>query len=113
MGFARIPRLRGILANPTTLKLGCNRPLGEYGRFDACVVVTQLQNEGSESAKKINQILIRLSARQMKHGVESTSPALLAGYMVLLAMTDNHESPDLDLGELKRIRAKVRPFALV
>ena len=27
MGFARIPRLRGILANPTTLKLGCNRPL--------------------------------------------------------------------------------------
>ena len=27
MGFARIPRWNGILANPTTLKLGCNRPV--------------------------------------------------------------------------------------
>nr|WP_236649624.1 IS4 family transposase [Rhodopirellula sp. SM50] len=79
----------------------------------ACVAVVQLQNDDSESAKKTKKILIRLSGRQMKYGVESTPPALLAGYMVLLSMTDLLESPDVDIGELKRIAAKALPFALV
>lgn len=79
----------------------------------ACVAVVQIQNDSSESAKKNKRILIRLSGRQMKYGVESTPPALLAGYMVLLSMTDLLESPDVDIGELKRIAANALPFALV
>lgn len=79
----------------------------------ACVAVIQLQGDDSEPAKKTKKILVRLSGRQMKFGVESTPPALLAGYMVLLAMTDLLESPDIDIGELKQIAANALPFKLV
>lgn len=79
----------------------------------ACVAVVELQNDQSEGAKKTKKILIRLSGRQMKYGVESTPPALLAGYMVLLSMTDLLESPDVDIGQLKKIAANALPFRLV
>ncbi|MCM2375168.1 IS4 family transposase [Aporhodopirellula aestuarii] len=79
----------------------------------ACVAVVGLQNDQSEEAKKTKKILIRLSGRQMKYGVESTPPALLAGYMILLSMTDLLESPDIDIGQLKQIAANALPFRLV
>jgi hypothetical protein len=43
----------------------------------ACVIVWSLQRDDSPEAKQAKKILIRLSGRQMKHGVESTAPALL------------------------------------
>ncbi|WRQ49905.1 IS4 family transposase [Roseiconus lacunae] len=79
----------------------------------ACVAVMQLQNDRSDEAAETKRILIRLSGRQMKYGVESTPPALLAGMMVLLSVTDILESPDVDIGTLKRLKAKALPFALV
>lgn len=79
----------------------------------ACVVVMELQNNDSEEAKKTKKILIRLSGRQMKYGVESTPPALLAGYLVLLSMTDLLNSPDVDIGQIKQIAANALPFKLV
>ncbi len=79
----------------------------------ACVAVIGLQNDDSKKAKQTKKILIRLSGRQMKYGVESTPPALLAGYMVLLSMTDLLESPDIDIGQLKRMAANALPFRLV
>ena len=79
----------------------------------ACVSVIQLKNDHSEEAKETKKILIRLSGRQMKYGVESTPPALLAGFMALLSLTDVLESPDVDIGKLKRIAANALPFGLV
>lgn len=79
----------------------------------ACVAVLQLQNDDSEQATKTKKILIRLSGRQMKYGVQSTPPALLAGFMVLLSVLDALESPDIDIGTLKRIKAQALPFTFV
>lgn len=79
----------------------------------ACVAVLQLQNNPSDSAEKTKKILVRLSGRQMKRGVKSTAPALLAGYMVLLSMTDLLESNEVDIGELKQMAASALPFRLV
>jgi hypothetical protein len=79
----------------------------------ACVTVLGLQNDASEAATEMKRVLIRLSGRQMKYGVESTPPALLAGMMVLLSVTDVLESPEIDIGTLKRIKNQALPFALV
>lgn len=79
----------------------------------ACVAVLQLQNNPSDSAEKTKKILVRLSGRQMKRGVKSTAPALLAGYMVLISMTDLLESNEVDIGELKQMAASALPFRLV
>lgn len=79
----------------------------------ACVAVMQLQSDHSEEGKETKRILIRLSGRQMKYGVESTPPALLAGFMVLLSLTDILDSPDVDIGKLKRLAANALPFGLV
>lgn len=51
----------------------------------ACLSVWQLQQEEGEEAKEFRRLLVRLSGRQMKHKVESTAPALLAGLEKLLA----------------------------
>ena len=79
----------------------------------ACVAVLQLQNDTSAEATQTKRILIRLSGRQMKYGVVSTPPALLAGMMVLLSVTDVLESPDIDIGTLKRIKTQVLSYGLV
>lgn len=79
----------------------------------ACVVVLSLQKDDGEQAQETRKILIRLSGRQMKHGVEATAPALLAGYMVLLSFTDILTSPDVDIGKLKRLADNALPFKLV
>jgi hypothetical protein len=69
----------------------------------ACVVVNRLQASDSPAAEKLRKYLIQLSGRQMKYGEESTAPALLAGYFVLLSMTQFLEQNDVSLEELKEL----------
>jgi hypothetical protein len=61
----------------------------------ACLTVWHLQQDTSDEADKLKQILIRLSGRQMKHRVKHTAPALLAGLEKLLAVIDLLETYDL------------------
>ena len=53
-----------------------------------CVIVWALAETKDEKAKEIRQVLISLSGRLMKRGVEYTTPALLAGMWQLLAIID-------------------------
>jgi len=62
----------------------------------ACVLVWQLAHNPTPMGRELRKLLIRLSGRQMKHGVEFTLPALLAGLWVLLAMMDVLNSYDLE-----------------
>lgn len=75
----------------------------------ACVVALGLQHDDSPEAIQTRQILVRLSGRQMKYGCISTAPALLAGFMVLLSVTDLLTQSDIDIGKLKRIAMKTMP----
>jgi hypothetical protein len=54
----------------------------------ACLTVWHLQRDESAVAARLRRVLVRLSGRQMKHRVESTAPALLAGLGKLLAIDD-------------------------
>lgn len=69
----------------------------------ACVVVNRLQSSQSPAAAKFRKYLVQLSGRQMKYGEESTGPALLAGYFVLLSMTQFLEQNDVTISELKQL----------
>jgi hypothetical protein len=62
----------------------------------ACLTVWHLQRDESPAAARLRVILVRLSGRQMKHRVESTAPALLAGLERLLAIDDLMRSQDLE-----------------
>lgn len=62
----------------------------------ACLTVWQWQRDESEAAARLRTILVRLSGRQMRHRVESTAPALLAGLEKLLAIDDLVQSEDLE-----------------
>jgi hypothetical protein len=62
----------------------------------ACLTAWLLQRDESPAAARFRVILVRLSGRQMKHGVESTAPALLAGLERLLAIDDLMQAEDLD-----------------
>jgi hypothetical protein len=73
----------------------------------ACLTVWHLHRDGTPEAKRLRAILIRLSGRQMKYGVESTAPALLAGLEKLLAIDDILE--DEDLNEFLSLARKVLP----
>lgn len=79
----------------------------------ACVVVLGLQQDDSEEGIETRRILVRLSGRQMKYGCISTAPALLAGYMALLTVTDLLTQTDIDVGKLKRIAKQMTPSGLV
>lgn len=61
----------------------------------ACLTVWHLQREESQGAATLRATLVRLSGRQMKHRVESTAPALLAGLERLLAIDDLMQVEDL------------------
>jgi hypothetical protein len=54
----------------------------------ACVLIWQIARDASPEANRLRRLLIRLSGRQMKRGIEFTEPALLEGLWVLLAMLD-------------------------
>ncbi len=62
----------------------------------ACLTVWHLQRDESEPAARLRKVLVRLSGRQMKHGVESTAPALLAGLERLLAIDDMMQVENLE-----------------
>jgi Transposase DDE domain len=62
----------------------------------ACLTTWLLQRDESPAAARFRVILVRLSGRQMKHGVESTAPALLAGLERLLAIDDLMQAEDLE-----------------
>jgi hypothetical protein len=80
----------------------------------ACVVVKQLEASASDAAIAFRKYLVRLSGRRMKHGVEFTAPALLAGYYVHLAMTQYIEESELTLDELKSLeKAAINELQLV
>ena len=67
----------------------------------ACLTVWALQGDKSSEAAEVRRVLVRLSGRQMKWGVESTAPALLSGLEKLLAVLDVIH--DYDLAELRRL----------
>jgi hypothetical protein len=62
----------------------------------ACVVVWQLMRAKEPEAVPLRRLLVRLSGRLMKRGVEYTAPALLAGMWGLLTILDvlDHYTPD-------------------
>jgi hypothetical protein len=62
----------------------------------ACLTVWHLQRDESAEAAQLRVVLVRLSGRTMKHKVESTAPALLAGLEKLLAWEDFAREHDLD-----------------
>ena len=76
----------------------------------ACVVIWQLERDQSPEAEATKAILIRLSGRRMKRGCPYTAPALLAGYMTLLSVTDLLNQNDCDTAMLKRLAANAVPF---
>ena len=73
----------------------------------ACVVVWQLARSQAPEAAEVRRLLVRLSGRQMKWGVEFTEPALLSGLWVLLALVKVLEHHDL--GDLLRQAQAVLP----
>jgi hypothetical protein len=62
----------------------------------ACLTAWHLQRDGAPAAGRLRVVLVRLSGRLMKHKVESTAPALLAGLERLLAIDDLMQVEDLD-----------------
>lgn len=73
----------------------------------SCLTVWHLQREDGEAAKRLRKVLVRLSGRQMKYGVESTAPALLAGLEKLLAIDDLLQTEDLQ--EILALARQVLP----
>lgn len=76
----------------------------------ACVIVWKLERLDTPEAERTRKLLVRLSGRQMKRGRTSTAPALLAGYFVLLSMSDLLEHTDFDLQAIKKLATQALPF---
>lgn len=76
----------------------------------ACVVVWSLARSQAPQADEARQLLVRLSGRLMKRGVDFTEPALLAGMWVLLAMLDTMENYTYE--ELRQLAAQFLPLPL-
>lgn len=76
----------------------------------ACLAVWHLQRDTSVEAGTVRRVLVRLSGRLMKRGVEATAPALLAGLEKLLAVDDLLQDGDIDLGELLAMVRRVLPL---
>jgi hypothetical protein len=66
----------------------------------ACALVWQLARQESAEARSLRALLVRLSGRQMRRGVEATAPALLAGLWVLLALLEALQEHSVE--ELRR-----------
>jgi hypothetical protein len=73
----------------------------------ACLTVWHLQREPSAEAAMLRRVLVRLSGRQMKRGVESTAPALMAGLEKLLAVDDLLQTENLQ--EILALTRRVLP----
>lgn len=79
----------------------------------ACVVVWDLARQKSREAQELRDLLIRLSGRQMKYGVASTVPALLAGLMVLLPILNLLNEHGGDLSRLHQLAKAALPLGLI
>ncbi|MEO9933841.1 hypothetical protein [Rhodopirellula bahusiensis] len=73
---------------------------------------TSLLIDGA-SGDSIAPMQMHLKTGNAVHSTSLDPPALLAGYMILLSMTDLLESPDIDIGQLKQIANNALPFRLV
>lgn len=73
----------------------------------ACVLVWGLARNPAPEAATLRGLLVRLSGRQMAHGVEFTEPALLAGLWILLAMVEALDQYTAD--ELRALARLVLP----
>jgi hypothetical protein len=62
----------------------------------ACVLAWRISRSTHPVAEAVRKVLVRLSSRQMKHGVDSTEPALLCGLWALLQGLALAEEFDLD-----------------
>ncbi len=62
----------------------------------ACVLAWRISRSTHRAAEPLRKVLVRLSSRQMKHGKDSTEPALLAGLWALLQGLALAEEFDLD-----------------
>lgn len=71
----------------------------------AAVLIWRLARQKEPEAIAARKLLVRLSGRQMKYGVEFTAPAMLAGLWSLLSMLDvmNHYS----VTQLEQIAATI------
>jgi hypothetical protein len=67
----------------------------------ACVLVWELSRSEQEEVCEMRRVLVRLSGRLMKRGVEYTTPALFAGLWNLLAIIDALD--DYAVEELKKM----------
>jgi hypothetical protein len=72
----------------------------------ACAIVWSLQHDHSRAAERFKKVLVQLSGRQMKYGVEYTAPALLAGYLVYMTMVDFLSHAEYSLDELQSLARK-------
>ena len=64
----------------------------------ACALVWRLERHPSAAAGTLRQLLVQLSGRQLNYRRRHTTPALLAGLWVLLAMLEvlqQHRVEDL------------------
>lgn len=77
----------------------------------ANVVVWRLKQNDSVQAREAKDLLVRLSGRSVKRTKPHTASALLAGYMMLLSITDLIENTGCDLQTLKRVAKSTIPFA--
>ncbi len=71
----------------------------------ACTLVWRLERQSSPEAGSLRALLVQLSGRQMKRGKECTTPALLAGLWVLLAMIEALEQHSVE--ELRQFKHRV------
>jgi hypothetical protein len=78
----------------------------------ACVTVWDLQRQQTREADELRQLLVRLSGRQMKHGVTCTAPALLAGLSILMPMLVLVDEDVGALLRLKHLAKKVLPMGM-
>ena len=73
-----------------------------------CVIVWALAQSTDPRVKPLNKLLVRLSGRLMKHGVEWTASALLAGMWNLLAIIDALEHFSLaEIEQLARLTLEI------
>ena len=77
----------------------------------ACVLVWQIASSKGPEAGELRSILVRLSGKQMKYGVEYTKPALFTGLCSLLNTLDLLEKYDPD--ELKQMLQHILGEAFV
>jgi len=69
-----------------------------------CVIVWMIEQSTDPRVAPLRRLLVRLSGRLMKRGVEWTGPALLAGMWNLLAIIDALENYSLaELEQMSRL----------